>query len=180
MALCSRYEAFFPPVGAVLGDQRLPGPGAAVVDDQEARSAHRGGCQITARETIVALATASAAAGVGIVRLSGPRSRQIAETLCARPLQDRRASHHRFVDADGEVIDDGIAILYLAPRSYTGEDVVELQAHGSPVLLARLQRCCMAWEHALRGQASSPNAPSSRVGWTCPGRGRCRSDQRRQ
>ena len=94
-------------------------------------------------DTIVAVATAAGAAGVGIVRLSGPRSRAIAEAVCGRALQPRHAHHARFTDATGDIIDDGIALRFDAPRSYTGEDVAELQAHGSRVLLQRLvERCC--------------------------------------
>lgn len=89
-------------------------------------------------ETIVAIATAAAAAGVGIVRLSGSRAREIAENICRRPLPARRACHARFHDENGEVLDDGIAIFFAAPASFTGEDVAELQAHGSPVVLRRL------------------------------------------
>ena len=89
-------------------------------------------------ETIVAIATAAAAAGVGIVRLSGGRAREIAENICRRPLPTRRACHARFHDENGEVLDDGIAIFFAAPASFTGEDVAELQAHGSPVVLRRL------------------------------------------
>ena len=88
-----------------------------------------------ANDTIVAIATAAGAGGVGIVRLSGPRARAIGEAIAARRLDVRRAHHARFADADGEAIDDGIALYFRAPASFTGEDVVELQAHGSPVLL---------------------------------------------
>lgn len=90
------------------------------------------------RDTIAAIATGPAPGGVGIVRLSGPASRAIAERMCARRLHARRAMHARFRDNDGNTIDDGIAIWFAAPASYTGEDVVELQAHGSPVVLAQL------------------------------------------
>ena len=77
------------------------------------------------------------------MRLSGPRSRVIAETACGRALQPRHAHHARFTDANGDIIDDGIALRFDAPRSYTGEDVAELQAHGSRILLQRLvERCC--------------------------------------
>jgi tRNA modification GTPase len=77
------------------------------------------------------------------VRLSGPRSHAIAAALCGRALRPRHAHHARFLDAGGEAIDDGIALRFDAPRSYTGEDVIELQAHGSRVLLRRLvERCC--------------------------------------
>ncbi|MDQ2703446.1 MAG: tRNA uridine-5-carboxymethylaminomethyl(34) synthesis GTPase MnmE [Pseudomonadota bacterium] len=94
-------------------------------------------------DTIAAIATPAGHGGVGIVRLSGPRSHAIARSLCGTELQARRAHHVRFCDADGTTIDDGIALRFDAPRSFTGEDVVELQAHGSPVLLRQLlARCC--------------------------------------
>lgn len=95
-------------------------------------------------DTIAAIATAQAASGVGIVRLSGPRAGEIAEAITVRKLPERRAIHARFLDNDGQAIDDGIAIYFAGPRSYTGEDVVEFQAHGSPVLLNRLLRRCIA------------------------------------
>jgi tRNA modification GTPase len=96
-----------------------------------------------ANDTIAAIATPAGNGGVGIVRLSGPDSHAIARGLCGRQLQARHAHHARFRDAASEVIDDGIALRFDAPRSYTGEDVVELQAHGSPVLLQQLlARCC--------------------------------------
>src|SRR5690606_17873776 len=94
-------------------------------------------------DTIAAIATPAGHGGVGIVRLSGPRSRDIARALCATDLRARHARRVRFRDASGETIDDGIALRFDAPRSYTGEDVVELQAHGSPVVLRELlARCC--------------------------------------
>ena len=95
-------------------------------------------------DTIAAIATAHGPAGVGIVRLSGPLAARIAETITTRRLRERRAVHARFLDGEGEVIDDGVAIYFVGPRSYTGEDVIELQAHGSPVLLNRLLRRCVA------------------------------------
>ena len=91
-----------------------------------------------ATETIAAIATAPASGGIGVVRLSGPRAREIAQTLCARALRPRHAHHVRFRDADGGVLDDGLALWFRAPASYTGEDVVELQAHGSPPVLQAL------------------------------------------
>jgi tRNA modification GTPase len=96
-----------------------------------------------ARDTIAAVATAAGAGGIGIVRLSGADARTIAEAICSRPLSPRRAQYARFRDAAGSVIDDGIALYFAAPASFTGEDVVEFQAHGSPVLLqGLLARCC--------------------------------------
>lgn len=96
------------------------------------------------RDTIAAIATAPGAGGVGIVRLSGPRARAIGEAVAARRLRPRHAHHVRFVDAGGEAIDDGIALYFAAPASYTGEDVVELQAHGSPAVLQALAARCGA------------------------------------
>ncbi|GAA3912979.1 tRNA uridine-5-carboxymethylaminomethyl(34) synthesis GTPase MnmE [Luteimonas lutimaris] len=97
------------------------------------------------RDTIVAIATAPGAGGVGIVRLSGPRAAAIGRALCGgRALPVRRALHARFVDADGATIDDGIALRFRAPASYTGEDVVELQAHGSRAVLQQLVERCQA------------------------------------
>ncbi|GAA5067284.1 tRNA uridine-5-carboxymethylaminomethyl(34) synthesis GTPase MnmE [Lysobacter panacisoli] len=96
------------------------------------------------RDTIAAIATAPGAGGVGIVRLSGPRARAIGETLGGRTLSPRQAHYLRFTDAAGETIDDGIALFFAAPASYTGEDVVELQAHGSPAVLHELVARCVA------------------------------------
>jgi tRNA modification GTPase len=109
-----------------------------------------------ARDTIAAIATAAGHGGVGIVRLSGPRAAPIAHTLCGRALDVRRAHHVRFRDADDATIDDGIALRFAAPASYTGEDVVELQAHGSPAVLHALLARCIALgaRHARAGEFS--------------------------
>lgn len=93
--------------------------------------------------TIAAIATAAGPGGVGIVRLSGPAALTIAQALSARAPKVGRVVYTAFCDASGELIDDGLLLAFAAPHSYTGEDVVELQAHGSPVLLAALlARCC--------------------------------------
>ncbi|MBS0194487.1 MAG: tRNA uridine-5-carboxymethylaminomethyl(34) synthesis GTPase MnmE [Proteobacteria bacterium] len=95
-----------------------------------------------AADTIAAIATAPGAGGVGIVRLSGSQALRIGQAISALALRPRHAHHANFNDDRGEIIDDGIALSFPAPHSYTGEDVVELQAHGSPVLLGMLlQRC---------------------------------------
>lgn len=107
-------------------------------------------------DTIAAVATAPGAGGVGIVRLSGPQALAIAAAMGAGQLRPRRARYARFVDADGEVIDDGIALAFLAPASFTGEDVVELQAHGSPVVLRALvaRACALGARPARPGEFS--------------------------
>ncbi|WOB26459.1 MULTISPECIES: tRNA uridine-5-carboxymethylaminomethyl(34) synthesis GTPase MnmE [Xanthomonas] len=94
--------------------------------------------------TIVAIASAAGTGGVGIVRLSGPQAVQIATQLGIAGLRPRHAHYARFRDTQGEVIDDGIALWFNAPRSFTGEDVVELQGHGSPVVLRQLVARCVA------------------------------------
>jgi tRNA modification GTPase len=115
--------------------------------------------QMTEIDTIVAIATPPGAGGVGIVRLSGPRSRAIAQQVCSRGLSPRRAQYTRFHDAAGDSIDDGVALYFAAPASYTGEDVVELQAHGSPVLLQQLvARCCALGARMARAGEFSERA----------------------
>jgi len=99
---------------------------------------------VPATDTIVAIATPPGAGGVGIVRVSGPSARPIGEALCGRTLRARHAHHARFRDGDGAIIDDGLALLFPAPASYTGEDVLELQAHGSPPVLQQLVARCVA------------------------------------
>lgn len=110
-------------------------------------------------DTIAAIATAAGAGGVGVVRVSGVRAREIASILCGRRLKPRFAHYARFHDAHGETLDDGIVLYFRAPASYTGEDVVELQAHGSPaVLRALLDRCC-----ALGARMARPGEFSERA-----------------
>ena len=86
-------------------------------------------------DTIVAVATASGKAGIGVVRISGKASVEIASRITRKTLKPRHACYSRFLDAQGQIIDEGIAILYTAPASFTGEDVLELQSHGSPIVL---------------------------------------------
>lgn len=94
-------------------------------------------------DTIVAVATAAGTGGVGIIRLSGPLALEIVEKVAGPGVQPRHASHRRFEDGMGGTIDDGLVLAFPAPRSFTGEDVVELQGHGGPVVLqALVRRCC--------------------------------------
>lgn len=94
-------------------------------------------------DTIAAVASAFGAAGVGIVRVSGPRVPAIAEALIGRTPMPRYAHFAAFRDANGQLIDRGLLLHFPAPASYTGEHVLELQGHGSVVLLdALLHRVC--------------------------------------
>ncbi len=87
--------------------------------------------------TIVAIATPAGRGGLGVIRISGPDAHVISQHLCGKqqPWTPRKIQFSRFLDVDGKIIDEGLVLYFKAPRSYTGEDVVELQAHGSPVLL---------------------------------------------
>ena len=89
------------------------------------------------------MATPPGRGGVGIVRLSGPKALQIGEQLTGIKAQARHAHFTRFHDADGQVIDEGLLIWFAAPHSFTGEEVVELQGHGGPVVMDLLISSCL-------------------------------------
>lgn len=89
-------------------------------------------------DTIAAIATPPGNGGIGVIRLSGPSVKQIADQLLSKSLQPRTAVYGSFIDHDGTVIDTGIALYFPAPASYTGEDILELQAHGGSIILALL------------------------------------------
>ncbi|MED5620899.1 tRNA uridine-5-carboxymethylaminomethyl(34) synthesis GTPase MnmE [Ideonella sp. BN130291] len=94
-------------------------------------------------DPIVAIATAPGRGAVGIVRASGRQLQPLIEAICRQPLKPRHATYLGFADADGQAIDQGLAIHFPAPHSYTGEDVLELQAHGGPVVLQLLLARCL-------------------------------------
>lgn len=91
-------------------------------------------------DTIAAIATATGRGGVGIVRVSGPKAKLVAEQLLSVSLQPRHAHYCDFTSHKGEVLDQGIALFFPGPNSFTGEDVLELQGHGGPVILDLLLR----------------------------------------
>ncbi len=93
---------------------------------------------MSAASPIVALATATGRGAVGIVRVSGLDLAPLRDAILGRTTPPREAVFTPFLGADGEPIDQGLAIFFPAPRSYTGEDVLELQAHGGPVVLQLL------------------------------------------
>ena len=90
---------------------------------------------MTSIDTIAAIATPPGRGGVGIVRVSGPKCREIADKVLGKCPLPRNADYLPFRAADGETIDTGIALYFQKPHSFTGEDVLELQAHGGPVVL---------------------------------------------
>lgn len=93
-------------------------------------------------DTIAAIATAHGCAGVGVVRVSGEKAAQIAHLILGFMPRPRHAHYASFQNEGAETIDQGLALLFVAPHSYTGEDVLELQGHGGPAVLQMvLQRC---------------------------------------
>ncbi len=96
-------------------------------------------------DTIVAVATAPGRGGVGVVRVSGPLAPAIALGMLGGLPRPRLAVHRVFRDGAGEALDDGIALFFPGPHSFTGEDVLELQGHGGPVVLDCIVRACLAF-----------------------------------
>jgi tRNA modification GTPase len=94
-------------------------------------------------DPIVAVATASGRGAVGIVRVSGASLAPLIAAICGRALVPRQATFTPFLDAAGTPIDQGLALFFPAPNSYTGEDVLELQGHGGPVVLQLLLARCL-------------------------------------
>lgn len=95
-------------------------------------------------DTIAAIATAAGRGGIGIVRVSGPQSSAIARAILGRVPRPRYAEYLPFNDAGGAPIDEGIALFFPAPHSFTGEDILELQGHGGPVVLDMLLAATLA------------------------------------
>ncbi|HHL19113.1 MAG TPA: tRNA uridine-5-carboxymethylaminomethyl(34) synthesis GTPase MnmE, partial [Thiothrix sp.] len=111
--------------------------------------------------TIAAIATPSGRGGVGIVRLSGSRKhiKTIANTILGHLPPPRKASYQPFLDAQQQVLDDGIALYFPAPHSFTGEDVLELQGHGGRIVLDMLMKRCLE----LGAQPAKPGEFSERA-----------------
>ena len=95
------------------------------------------------QDPIVAIATAPGRGAVGIVRVSGLQLGGLVTALCGRSLKPREATYLPFLDGNGLAIDQGLALYFPAPHSFTGEDVLELQAHGGPVVLQLLLARCL-------------------------------------
>ena len=99
---------------------------------------------MTRGDTIAAIATAPGAGGIGVIRVSGDKALSIAHSLLGRAPRARHAHFAQFRDDDGSTIDHGLLLAFPAPASYTGEDVLELQIHGSTPVLQRLLRRLLA------------------------------------
>ncbi len=114
-------------------------------------------------DPIVAIATAPGRGAVGIVRVSGTGLAGLVQALCGRALQPRQAVYGPFKDAEGQAIDQGLALWFPAPHSYTGEDVLELQAHGGPVVLQLLLARCLQAAATANPATGAPTAPRLRL-----------------
>jgi tRNA modification GTPase len=112
---------------------------------------------------IAAIATAPGRGAVGIVRVSGPDLGALVQAICGRTLVPRMATYLPFVASDGHVIDQGLALYFPAPHSYTGEDVLELQAHGGTVLLQMLLARCLEAGQPERLRLAQPGEFTERA-----------------
>jgi tRNA modification GTPase len=110
-------------------------------------------------DVIAAIATAPGRGGIGVVRVSGRDLAAIVAGIVGQPLQPRYASFRRFRDGQGEILDEGIALYFQAPHSFTGEDVLELQGHGGPQVLQRVLERCLE----LGARAAEPGEFSRRA-----------------
>ncbi len=113
-------------------------------------------------DPIVAIATAPGRGAVGIVRVSGKGLAPLVAALVGRELRPREATYLPFRDADGQAIDHGLALWFPGPHSYTGEDVLELQGHGGPVVLQLLLARCLSLAQAT-GADGQPLLPGLRL-----------------
>ena len=114
-------------------------------------------------EPILAIATAPGRGAVGIVRVSGRGLGGLIRALCGRDLKAREATYLPFRDADGSALDHGLALYFAAPHSFTGEDVLELQAHGGPVVLQLLMQRCLQAAASLDAASGLPLLAGLRV-----------------
>lgn len=127
----------------MMPQARAAAPGALCLSDNRRMPLAR------LHDPIVAIATAPGRGAVGIVRVSGPDLKPLAQALLGQVPAPRHALYGPFREADGALIDHGLALYFPAPHSYTGEDVLELQAHGGPVVLQLLLARCLSAGAAL-------------------------------
>ena len=114
---------------------------------------------MSAKDTIAAIATPPGVGGIGIIRISGALALEIGETFTQSKLPEKRVLFRRFYDADAQVLDHGIVFYAPAPQSFSGEDVVEIQAHGGPILLDMLlERLCQLGARLARAGEFSERA----------------------
>ncbi|TGV96084.1 tRNA uridine-5-carboxymethylaminomethyl(34) synthesis GTPase MnmE, partial [Mesorhizobium sp. M2E.F.Ca.ET.154.01.1.1] len=109
---------------------------------------------MTAKDSIVALSSGRLPAGIAVIRISGPQTRFVVETI-AGPIKDRVTMLRRIKAADASVIDHGLVLFFPGPGSFTGEDVAEFQVHGSRAVAAKMLETITGFEgvrHAEPGE----------------------------
>src|SRR5690606_31418489 len=114
-------------------------------------------------DPIAAIATAPGRGGIGIVRVSGPQLEPLITKLFNTTLTPRHAHYLPFNDAEGQAIDEGLALYFKGPHSYTGEDVLELQGHGGPAVLKRLLNRCLELGQDMRLRLAAPGEFTQRA-----------------
>ena len=114
-------------------------------------------------QAIVAIATPPGRGAIGIARVSGRHLAPLILALCGRALKPREATYLRFGDRDGSIIDRGLALYFPAPHSFTGEDVLELQAHGGPVVLQLLLARCLEAAAEIDNSTGQPRLAGLRM-----------------
>ncbi len=118
---------------------------------------------VTHNAPIVAIATPPGRGAVGIIRVSGRSLQALIERLCGAALRPRQATLLPWKDRDGHVIDQGLNIYFPGPNSYTGEDVLELQAHGGPVVMQLLLSRCLEVAQDIDSATKAPVLPNLRL-----------------
>ncbi|RMH18293.1 MAG: tRNA uridine-5-carboxymethylaminomethyl(34) synthesis GTPase MnmE [Gammaproteobacteria bacterium] len=102
---------------------------------------------MTSTDTIAAIATPAGRGGIGVIRVSGPAASSLCEQVTGKSIPPRKAHYGHFFSSDGCIIDTGITLFFNSPNSFTGEDVVEFQAHGGPVVLDMLMERILKEDH---------------------------------
>ena len=100
-------------------------------------------------DTICALSTPLGRAALALIRVSGPRVRNIAQILCRRPLKPRQPSLQKLQNSEGQILDEAVLTFFEAPHSYTGEDMLEISCHGNPVIVEQIIDCLVSRETRL-------------------------------
>src|SRR5690625_531211 len=114
-------------------------------------------------DPIIAIATAAGRAGIGVIRLSGPKLSNFIEQFFGQALTPRYAHYRQFLDADGNSIDSGISLYFKGPNSYTREDVLELRGHGGAAVLKRVLQRCLEVGQSIKLRHAKPGEVTQRA-----------------
>lgn len=118
---------------------------------------------MTNNDTIAAIATPPGRGGIGIIRISGTDLKPLAREILGKLPDPRHAGLFSFLDQNSQIIDQGIALYFPSPHSYTGEEVLELQGHGGPAVMNLLLDRCLQLGAAWRNRANLRCVPFSTI-----------------